>query len=133
MDVRLESTKVLFFWTTELFYRFAWEEDFIEEIYYRGILDRAEEVFGDLLAAQAAKVARIQDTPPRGNLSYYILEGYHEGRFHVVSGRKKMRSNSDCLVEKDTLCIRTETLLSYLCSQANFQGLTEKRMCKLLR
>ena len=132
-NARMETTKILFLWIVELFYRFAWKEDVIEKVYYVGALDRAREVFGALLSAQEEKVLRIQDQAPKGNLSHCIQEGYRNGAFHVVTRRKDLKSDNDCLVEKDALCIRTKTLLAYLCGQANFRGLTEKRMSKELR
>ena len=131
--VRLEATKILLLWTTELFYRFALEQDFIGEDYYHGAMDQAEKIFDSLLTAQAVKVQRIQAEVPHGNLSCYILEGYHSGAFRIVCSRDEIKCDSDCLVEKDALCIRTETLLEYLCGQSAFRTLTKKGMSKRLR
>lgn len=126
---RLETSKMLLLWSAELFYRFALETDIVDQVYFRSVICEASKIFETLLASQAKKVSRIQCAPPRGNLAWYVLRGYHNGDFHVVS-RKKLKSDEDCVVEKDALCIRTETLLSYLRSKANLGCLSSKGMTK---
>lgn len=130
-EARLETTKTLLLWSTELFYRFMLEIDIVDHLYYQSAVCEASKIYEKLLASQAKKVNRIQCSPPRGNLSWYILRGYHNGDFHVVP-RKKLKSDEDCVVEKDALCIRTETLLSYLRGKASLGSLSSKEMAKEL-
>ena len=130
-DARLEISKLLLLWSTELFYRFVLETDIISQSYYQSAIRAAEQVFESLLSAQAKKVSRVQNYTPQGNLCWYILQGYHNNEFHVVP-RKKLNHDEDCIVEKDALCIRTETLLTYLRGKANFGSLSSKEMTKML-
>lgn len=133
-NTRLQATNILFQWVTDLFYRFAWKKDIIEEVYYRDIPCVSDDVFGSLLKAQAEKVSRIQQNrAPKGNVSYYILEGYRGKEFDIVSSRKEIIDDKDCLVEKGALCIKTKTLLEFLQDQANFQAWDEKRLSKELK
>lgn len=46
--------------------------------------------------------------------------------------RKNLKSSEDCVVEKDALCIRTGTLLSFLRGKASFGSLSSKEMTKEL-
>lgn len=130
-EARLKTSKILLLWSTELFYRFALEEDIVSHSYYQSAICEATQVFENLLSAQAKKVGHIQDSAPQGNLCWYILQGYHNGAFHIVP-RKKLNNNEDCVVEKDALCIRTETLLSYLRGKASLGSLSSKEMTKEL-
>jgi len=130
-EARLETSKILLLWSTELFYRFALEADIVSQSYYQSAICEATQVFENLLSAQAKKVSCIQNSVPQGNLCWYILQGYHNGAFHIVP-RKKLNSNEDCVVEKDALCIRTETLLSYLRRKTSLGSLSSKEMTKEL-
>lgn len=104
-------------------------------VYYGSAIQKAEHIFGSLIEAQIRKVQLIQDHPPEGNLSWYILQGYHKNAFHIVSTRKKLeRENKiDCVVENDALCIKPCTLLSFLKTQPAFQWMTSKKMDRQLR
>lgn len=128
-EARLETSKILLLWSTELFYRFTLETDIVDQLYYQSAIRETAQIFEKLLSAQSKKVSRIQSNAPQGNLCWYILQGYHKGDFHVVP-RKKLRSDEDCIVEKDSLCIRTETLLSYLRGKASLGSLSSKEMTK---
>lgn len=130
-EARLETSKILLLWSTELFYRYALETGIIDQSYYQSAIHEAAQIFEKLLSAQLKKVSCIQNSAPQGNLSWYILQGYRNGAFHIVS-RKKLNNNEDCVVEKDALCIRTETLLSYLRRKASLGSLPSKEMTKEL-
>lgn len=130
-EARLETSKILLLWSTELFYRYALETGIIDQSYYQSAIHEAAQIFEKLLSAQLKKVSCIQNSAPQGNLSWYILQGYRNGAFHIVS-RKKLNNNEDCVVEKDALCIRTETLLSYLRRKASLGSLSSKEMTKEL-
>ena len=126
-EARLETSKILLLWSTELFYRFALEADIVSQSYYQSAICEATQVFENLLSAQAKKVSCIQNSVPQGNLCWYILQGYHNGAFHIVP-RKKLNSNEDCVVEKDALCIRTETLSSKeMTKELCIEGVLESR------
>lgn len=132
-DARLGTTGVLLNWSAELFFRFLYELDIVDSVFYSSAVDKAKSVFDNLLAKQRNAVNRIQDIAPQGNLSWYILKGYREQAFHIVSNRKEIRQDSDCFIENDSLCIRQEALLEYLHRIPAFCGLGEKQLSKKLR
>lgn len=128
-EARLDTSKILLLWSAELFYRYALETDIVDQSYYQSAIHETAQIFEKLLSAQLKKVSRIQNSAPQGNLSWYILQGYHNGEFHIVP-RKKLNSDEDCIIEKDALCIRTETLLSYLRRKASLGSLSSNGMTK---
>ena len=60
-EARLETSKILLLWSTELFYRFALEADIVSQSYYQSAICEATQVFENLLSAQAKKVSCIQN------------------------------------------------------------------------
>lgn len=132
-EARLETSTALLLWTVELFYRFLLEEDVVDKGYYDSILRAAKSIFGQLMEDQVYEAQQVQDTPPKGNLCWYILDGYRNNAFHVVPTRKAIRFDKDCVVENDALCIKSSVLLLFLQRQPGYQGLTKKMMTKQLK
>ena len=132
-DARLQTTHILLSWVVELFYRFAMKVGITDLEYYESSLQAAKRVFDELLKLQARQVRLIQTEAPRGNFSFYILNAYRSNLFLVAASRKHMVHEDDCIVERGALCIRPETLLTYLCSQNCFSTLTKHQLGKSLR
>ena len=130
-EARLETAKILLLWSTELFFRFTQEAGIVDQGYYQSAVNTASRIFEKLLAMQAEKIRCIQNNVPLGNLSWYILQGYRKGAFHVVP-RESITCDEDCVVEKDSLCIRTGTLLGFLRATGNYPTLSDKRMVRTL-
>ena len=68
---------------------------------------------------------------PEGNLSWYILQGYRSNTFHVVT-RKMICDEHDCIVERDALCIRANTLLRFFHTVTPYHTLTKTDMGRQL-
>lgn len=132
-NARINTTKIILNFVNELFFRFALEMDIVDRDYYESMLEIGERRFSNILDIQSQKVIRSQQERPEGNLSWYIQKGYRNGAFHVVERRKQLINSDDCIIEKDCLCIRSETLLAYLVKQPNMHLLTDKQMIRQLK
>lgn len=64
-EARLETSKILLLWSTELFYRFALEADIVSQSYYQSAICEATQVFENLLSAQAKRSAVFKTAYPR--------------------------------------------------------------------
>lgn len=112
VHARLQTTYILMAWVLESFYQFAQEMGCISESVLSSAIDSSNKALLSILERQ------IQDSrtsgAPLGNLAFYILKGYEEDAFHVVSSRKKISKGKDCVIENGALCITVETLCSYI-------------------
>lgn len=132
-EARLETTKALLNWASELFFRFALSRDIIDEDFCKSAIRVSASVFERLIGHQNDEVNRIQDYAPLGNLSWHILQAYKDGAFHIVADRKAIQNKKDCFIEEDALCIRNDTLLFCLRQIPAFSTLGEKQLTKKLR
>lgn len=130
---RLNASLILLDWVNELFFRFSLDLEIISREYYESALEVGHRQFELLLKAQAQEVRRIQNNFQKGNYSWYILAAYNAGEFQIVSTRKRMIDEHDCIIENGALCIRTKTLLEYFETKAIFGSLSDKKITKALR
>ena len=129
---RFQVSWLLLSWVNELFFRYALEKEIVSEKYYKSAVQRGNKIFEDILRKQVSSVRRLQNNPSRGNFSWYIWDGHQRGIFSIVDKRKKM-SASDCIIENNALCIRTETLLKFFHAQEGFSSLSAKGLTRALR
>ena len=91
-----------------------WERKVIaSERYFTSAVREAKNTLNGLLGAQADLIEKSVQSVPKGNLSWYILQGFRKNEFRVVS-RKKLKHDSDCVLEDGVLCITLSTLKDFL-------------------
>lgn len=134
VHARLQDTYILLSWVLESFFRFALEKKYISDTVRSSAMKRSEEILLKLLERQAAYIEKKEpaQTRPLGNLAWYILEAYQKDEFHIVSSKKKLSDCDDCIVEKDCLCLRNETLLAYINRKTPYRS-SERKLGTLLQ
>lgn len=130
-SIRMATNYALLQWSIQLFYRFAVDAKAVTGHYEREAISRMEQILKTHLETQWKAVEHQSCTVPRGNLSWYILQGYRAGKFHIVS-RDRIRDDGDCVVEHDALCIRADTLLEYFQMATPYRVLTKTDMSRRL-
>ena len=130
-NIRLRKNRMVLLWALRVFYDFACDVGAVNKRYAAQAISRAGEVLDGLLDRQIREIERSKQKIPGGNLSWYVLTGYRKGLFHVVD-RKDLRSNADCLVERDALCICGDTLIWFFRKQTPYRSLTKKEMNRRL-
>lgn len=121
-QARLQTTYLLMHWVLTSFYQFARERGVIGEVFFQSAVQSAKETLLQILQVQADLTAKGSQSAPKGNLSWYIRQGYCNDAFTIVS-RKKIKSSKDCVVEDGALCIRTSALKDYL-AQTPYGGMS---------
>ena len=129
--IRLQKNYAILLWAIRLFYRFAADIGAVSENYYAGATARAKDILNKLLNAQSHAISQSTLPAPRGNLSWYIVDGYHKGKFSVAAQRKLL-GEYDCIVEKDALCIRSESLHHFFVTHTPYCGLSKTEMNRRL-
>ena len=111
---RLQNTYILMSWVLESFYRYARDIGCISATLLSTAISKSTQALRDILGQQTAHIEKSGQTNPIGNIAWYILHGYKAGHFHVVSARKKLLNDTDCIIERDCLCIRSKALSTYV-------------------
>lgn len=130
-SIRLQKNYAILLWAIRLFYRFAADIGAVTEGYYSGATARAKDILDKLLDAQSRAISQSTLPAPRGNLSWYIVDGYHKGKFSVAAQRKLL-GEYDCIVEKDALCIRTDSLHRFFVTHTPYCDLSKTEMNRRL-
>ena len=130
-NLRLRKNRMVLLWTLRLFYLFACCAGAVTESYALQAARNAGEILDNLLAHQAQAVEQLTLPVPAGNLSWYILRGYQNHMFHIVS-RKKVQSEEDCVIERDALCVCAGTLLAYFHTNTPYCQLSRHEMNRQL-
>ena len=83
---------------------------------------------------QKEQSRKLTASVPKGNLCWYILDGYSKNQFTVVTQKEQLINNeNDCLIKKGTLYIRAQTLLEYLCNYTPYVFSSVNKMNKTLK
>lgn len=131
-NLRLRKNRILLLWVLSLFTKFALEVGAISEGHHATVIRRIHEILDYMVSKQIQEIQNCGDSQPCGNIPWYIYDGYRKGKFQVRTDRKHLEGDC-CLVEKGALCIRMETLLTYLITQTPYKTMTEKSLGKELR
>lgn len=131
-EARLDESMRLLFWGISLLLEFALDREVINQEYAIGAQQYAKEILQEILSHQEEAVERIQSPPPQGNISWYILDAYHNNQFHVVD-KQHAEPGAECIFDKGALCIRPRYLAGYLNSYTPYRAITEKGIGKQLR
>lgn len=130
-DIRLRKNRIVLLRAIRLFYSFAEGIGAVTENYSNQAAVRAGNILSGLLDRQCRCVEQMTHPAPEGNLSWYILQGYRSNTFHVVT-RKMICDERDCIVERDALCIRANTLLHFFHTVTPYHTLTKTDMGRQL-
>lgn len=123
-NIRLRKNRMVLLWALRVFYDFACHIGAVNRRYANQAISRACEVLDSLLNRQIGEIDQSKRDTPSGNLSWYILRGYRNNAFHVVT-RKEICNELDCIVEYGALCIRMNTLLKYFHRDTPYRELTK--------
>lgn len=129
---RRSKGQLLSLWVLNLFFAFCRETEAATDRYLSEALRYIRETLDAMAARQAQFLARTDFRRPRGNLSWYILQAYHQDRFRIVSSRNHLRGDA-CLIKNDALYIRSATLCEGLRQWGPYPDLTQKKLGKELR
>ena len=110
---RLEKNGVLILWALDLFFQFAEEQGAIANQYRQQAHAAARQILGRILKQQANQCERLTNENPKGNLCWYILNGYSNRLLPAVTDQKKVNIDDCCLLKKGALYVRPSTLLTY--------------------
>lgn len=124
-QARLQTTQILLLWVLTSFYQFALERKIIKESYFRSAIQYTDYALKTILEEQKKRIEKSTQSVPKGNLSWYILHGYHDNAFHIVT-RKNIKSNQDCIIEDGALCIRMSVLKNFLTNDTPYKELSQK-------
>jgi hypothetical protein len=113
-QLRLRKNRMLILWSLQLFWQFAAEQGAVTVAYQNDAMRNAQQILDDIVSQQISAVSQAESFRPKGNIPWYIWDGYNNGAISVVKKRKHIKSRRDCVVENDCLCIQWETLLHYL-------------------
>lgn len=129
---RQSKGQLLSLWVLDLFLTFCRETGTVTEHYQAEALHYVRETLDAMAARQAQFLARTDCRCPRGNLSWYILNAYRQGRFQTVSSRSRLVGDA-CLVQDDMLYIRSATLCAVLREWGPTPDLTQAMLGKQLK
>ena len=130
-NIRLRKNRMVLLWALKVFYDFACHVGAVNSRYADQAISRANHVLNGLLDRQIREIELSRQNIPVGNLSWYILSSYGKGLFHIVE-RNDLRSKADCLVERDALCICSDTLLRFFGENTPYRSLTKREMNRRL-
>ena len=133
-EPRIAKNGTLLFWATGLFALFAIEQGVLPKDVVTGIIDKTYDALRKILLGQKEQSRKLTASVPKGNLCWYILDGYSKNQFTVVAQKEQLINNeNDCLIKKGTLYIRAQTLLEYLCNYTPYVFSSVNKMNKTLK
>ena len=133
-EPRIAKNGTLLFWATGLFALFAIEQGVLPKDVVTGIIDKTYDALRKILLDQKEQSRKLTASVPKGNLCWYILDGYSKNQFTVVTQKEQLINNeNDCLIKKGTLYIRAQTLLEYLCNYTPYVFSSVNKMNKTLK
>lgn len=62
----------------------------------------------------------------------YVFEAYQSGYLRIVSKKKRLEGNRDCLLKGETLFVRSAALVEYIQSETPLSSITKSKLGKLL-
>ena len=133
-EPRIAKNGTLLFWATGLFALFAIEQGVLPKDVVTGIIDKTYDALRKILLDQKEQSRKLTASVPKGNLCWYILDGYSKNQFTVVTQKEQLINNeNDCLIKKGTLYIRAQTLLEYLFNYTPYVFSSVNKMNKTLK
>ena len=132
LDSRLIQTGALFCWCADLFLRYACEKGCIAEESYQHAYRAVKEKLLSLLQNQQDRANRASRSKLQGNLFWYVFEAYQSGYLRIVSKKKRLEGNRDCLLKGETLFVRSAALVEYIQSETPLSSITKSKLGKLL-
>ena len=130
---RMRKNLLLILWALELFFQFAEEAGATNHLYHQKVLAAVKQVLNRILDQQAHLCKRLTSDPPKGNLSWYILHGYDNKLFPVVTDQKGIQIKDCCLLKKGALYLCPSMLLQYFREHTPYHLLSDKEMNKQLK
>lgn len=132
LDSRLIQTGELFCWCADLFLRYACEKGCLTVETYQRTYHAVKVKLLSLLQDQQDRANRASRSKPQGNLFWYIFEAYQSGYLRIVSKKKHLEGNRDCLLKGETLFVRSAALVEYIQSETPLSPITKKKLGKML-
>ena len=116
------------------FYSFLRSFNQIEspDVWASQLLSMMRQALADAQAQHQAMIGQLKDSFPAGNLSFVILEGYHEGAFNLTKVLEKLYKH-DGILWKDDLCLRKEALIQFVRQQPGYHDWTSHRITRALK
>lgn len=130
---RMRKNLLLILWALELFFQFAEEAGATNHLYHQKVLAAVKQVLNRILDQQAHLCKRLTSDPPKGNLSWYILHGYDNKLFPVVTDQKGIQIKDCCLLKKGALYLCPSMLLQYFREHTPYHLSSDKEMNKQLK
>lgn len=133
-EPRIAKNGTLLLWATGLFALFVTEQSFLSKDAVTDIVDKTCDVLWKILQTQEEQSRKLTASVPKGNLCWYIRDGYSKKQFTIVTQKEYLTNNANnCLIKKGTLYIRAQTLLEYLCNYTPYVYSSVKKMNKTLK
>ncbi|HIZ58762.1 MAG TPA: ATP-binding protein [Candidatus Faecalibacterium gallistercoris] len=133
-EPRIAKNGTLLLWATGLFALFVTEQSFLSKDAVTDIVDKTCDALRKILQTQEEQSRKLTASVPKGNLCWYIRDGYSNRQFTIVTQKEYLTNNANnCLMKKGTLYIRAQTLLEYLCNYTPYVYSSVKKMNKTLK
>lgn len=130
---RLVKNCLLILWALDLFFQFAEEQGAINGQYHQQAHAAAQQILNRILKQQALQCERLTNENPKGNLCWYILDGYSNRLLPAVTDQKKVNIDDCCLLKKGALYVRPSTLLTYFQVHTPYRLSSKNEMNKELK
>lgn len=133
-EPRMAKNGTLLFWATGLFALFVMEQGFLPEDAVFNIVGKTQDVLRKILQDQEELSRKLTASVPKGNLCWYILNGYSENLFYVVTQKEQFANiKNACLIKNGALYMRPQTLLEYLLNYTPYVYPSVNKMNKILK
>ncbi len=98
----------------------------------RSLSDKMDKALNKALQQHQTTIEQVKDNFPVGNLSFCILEGYRNGAFDLTTKIEKLHKHEG-IIWKGDLCLRKESLISFIRQQCGYHDWTSTRITRTLR
>ena len=133
-EPRMAKNGTLLFWATGLFALFVMEQGFLPEDAVFDIVGKTQDVLRKILQDQEELSRKLTASVPKGNLCWYILDGYSENLFYVVTQKEQFANiKNTCLIKNGALYMRPQTLLEYFRNYTPYVYPSVNKMNKILK
>ena len=133
-EPRMAKNGTLLFWATGLFALFVMEQGFLPEDAVFDIVGKTQDVLRKILQDQEEIIKKLTASVPKGNLCWYILDGYSENLFYVVTQKEQFANiKNTCLIKNGALYMRPQTLLEYFRNYTPYVYPSVNKMHKILK